>query len=278
MACWCFLFYPSVIINSSYWGQWDTVHIALIMASLYYLLLDNSTNDWKIVILFAASLTCKPVAPLILLPLYATWALQNKGRIWKLLIYTPLIYILSIIPCWLAGKPFTDLLFYDWKIVSIQRHYSLTFNAPNIYQWIPNNPGILLSGGLSVLLIMLLMTLAFSYIKYEEGRKAQAYIDIAMFSSLLIPFISPMMHERYFFLADILSIVFVFYHPRFFFIPIILALSSFLSYYPYLSNLGPPIPLKYVSVLILLMIILLIKQLSCSYLRPNLINNTNGHG
>ena len=44
------------------------------------------------------------------------------------------------------------------------------------------------------------------------------------------------MHERYFYLADVLSIIYAFYFPRYFYIAIIMQLCSLFSYAPYFLN------------------------------------------
>ena len=55
-------------------------------------------------------------------------------------------------------------------------------------------------------------------------------VEIATCSTLLIPFVLPKMHQRYFFPADILSIVFGFYFPAYAYVPIVINLVSFFSY------------------------------------------------
>jgi Gpi18-like mannosyltransferase len=59
-------------------------------------------------------------------------------------------------------------------------------------------------------------------------------IQLALISVLVVPYLLPKMHERYFFAADVISIIFGFYYPRYFFVPIIINLVSLFSYFPYL--------------------------------------------
>jgi hypothetical protein len=89
---------------------------------------------------------------------------------------------------------------------------------------------------------------------------------MAMFCSVIIPFFAPMMHERYFLLANVMGIIFAFYYPRFFFIPVILMLSSCFSYFPYLFGKDSPIALPYLSLVTLGVIALLIRHLLDEYL------------
>jgi hypothetical protein len=49
------------------------------------------------------------------------------------------------------------------------------------------------------------------------------------------------MHERYFYPADVLAIVYAFYFPKYFYVPIVVIICSFLSYLPYLFGINLPL-------------------------------------
>jgi Gpi18-like mannosyltransferase len=51
-----------------------------------------------------------------------------------------------------------------------------------------------------------------------------------------VPFFLPRMHERYFYLADVISLLYAFYNPRRWYLPVLIILASTLSYMPYLSS------------------------------------------
>jgi Gpi18-like mannosyltransferase len=67
-----------------------------------------------------------------------------------------------------------------------------------------------------------------------------------MFFALLSPFLLPRMHERYFYSADVLSILYAFYFPRRWFVPLLVIGSSFLSYLPFLFG-GTPVAMPVLS-------------------------------
>jgi hypothetical protein len=50
----------------------------------------------------------------------------------------------------------------------------------------------------------------------------------------LVPFVLPRMHERYFYPAEIFSLVLVFYKPRLWFLPLLFQASGLLVYSNYL--------------------------------------------
>lgn len=53
-----------------------------------------------------------------------------------MLLKQALVYLVTIIPAWIAGRPLTDLLLI--YLGQSQKFKELTKNAPNLYQWIPN--------------------------------------------------------------------------------------------------------------------------------------------
>ncbi len=113
---------------------------------------------------------------------------------------------------------------------------SLTLNAPSFYQWLPTNAagywkwvGILLAG-LFVLLIGILT------LKSKQKLTPATILKTTLVFALWVPFLLPEMHERYFYLADVISIIYAFYFPRYFYIAIIEQICSLLSYAPYLLH------------------------------------------
>lgn len=140
----------------------------------------------------------------------------------------------------------------------------MTMNAPSIYQWFPVSMtqfsiaapstwqwmGIVLAGAVVLLIAFLVMV-------SKTPMTAPLLIKLTLALVLIIPFLLPKMHERYFYLADIISIVYVFYVPHRFYVAILVQLCSLLSYMPYLFG-EPVVNLKYVAfgVLLAIMIIL----------------------
>jgi Gpi18-like mannosyltransferase len=78
------------------------------------------------------------------------------------------------------------------------------------------------------------------------------FVKLTLVFALGIPFLLPEMHERYFYLADVISVVYAFYAPRHFYVPILVQLCSLLSYAPYLLN-TQIVNLAYVAVIIFLL-------------------------
>ena len=128
-------------------------------------------------------------------------------------------------------------------------------NAPSFYQWLPANaPGIwkwvgIILAGLMVCAVGILCLVS------KVKLSSEMILKMALVFAVAIPFLLPEMHERYFFLADVLSITYAFYFPRYFLIPILMQLSSLLSYAPYLQR-TQIVGLQYVAVIVLVIVVI----------------------
>ena len=70
---------------------------------------------------------------------------------------------------------------------------------------------------------------------------------------MLLPFLLPKMHERYFYVADLLSIIVAFYQPSLFFVPVLMITISFFAYQPTLFGVEPvPIGLLALGIFVML--------------------------
>ncbi len=226
-----FLFAPTVFFNSAIWGQCDIIYTTGILAVVYFCLVKK---DFLAIIAFGIAISFKLqtvfIAPFLLI-------LLVKGRVrWWLIFLVPAIYLLSLLPAWAAGRPLKDLFLIYLDQANF--YHSISANAPNIYQWLDNqyyssfvNMGMLLTLGLIILGIF-----AFNESKIRINR--DVIIILSTLSVLIIPFFLPKMHDRYFFPADVISIVYAFYFPKYFYFPIVIGLTSFMTYIRFLFGIS----------------------------------------
>ena len=244
-AAFCLvLFAPTIVLNSSYWGQADSVYSAFLLGCLWALCANRQALAC---VLFGAALSVKLQA-VFLAPLLVLLAAERVVSV-RALALVPISFLASLIPAWLAGRPALDLLaIYGTQF---RRYEALTMNAPNVYQWIPNEfyavavpVGIVVAGFAALLLA-------------AAARKSSVEFDpkilvcLAMASVLWIPYLLPKMHERYFYPADLISIPFAFYFPSYWYVPLLVIGSSLLAYFPYLFG-ESPVPLLAVAVVLLI--------------------------
>jgi Gpi18-like mannosyltransferase len=226
---------PTVIYNSALWGQCDVIYTTGIVACVYFLSIQKQIPA---LISFGIGLSFKLQA-MFLSPLLLIFLVKQKIK-WYYLPIVPLVYILAMVPAWIAGRPMADLLLVYFN--QANKYKELAKNSPNLYQWIPNDfYNIVVPIGLlaTVFTILLLAYLVYrSKLKITQDR----LIYLATLSVLFMPYILPKMHERYFYPADMLSIIFAFYFPQYTWVAIMVQMSSFFSY------LGTPIFIQIFSI------------------------------
>jgi Gpi18-like mannosyltransferase len=245
------LFAPTVIANSAFWGQVDSMHTAGILACIYFLL--KRQNFWA-VLAFAVALTIK-LQSIFLAPLLL--ALFLRGQIsWKTFLLVPAVLFISVVPAWIAGRPLLDLL--SIYLNQASEFELLTMNAASIYTWVPGTkqvfdilylPGLIMGATAAFLLV--------AVIYKGPGRiTPPLLLELALLTMLVLPFFLPKMHDRYFFPADIISVAFALYYPQFFYVPLVVIGASSLSYLPYLFEVEP-VPLPLLTMLLLMVICVL---------------------
>jgi Gpi18-like mannosyltransferase len=223
-----------VILNSSFWGQADSIYTAGLIASLYFLM---TKRNWLSFIAFGVAFAFKLQSIFFLPILIALWF--RKEISWKYFLAIPIVYFISILPAWIIGRPIMSIIGIYFSQAG--EYNKLTSHAPNLYAWFPIGKDIFqifLPAGIALAVTVILIFILI-ITKSKTKLSPAHYLEIAFFSVLIVPFVLPKMHQRYFFPADILSIAFGFYFPTYFYVPIIINLVSFFSYQYFLFGVEP---------------------------------------
>ena len=213
------LFLPSVILNSAAWGQCDSIYTAALLACVYYIIEDRQYAAMTAFsIAFVFKLQAVFLAPFLLLML-----LRKKIQ-WRSVLVFPLVYLIAVLPAAIMGRSFTDLLTVYFRQA---RQYKLvSMYLPNLAVWYPVNTPEFAGTILSLLAVLLTLGVVLYFSRLEFDMTSGMIVSLALLSVLFVPYILPYMHERYFYPADILAVVFAFYFPEKFYVPVITVLSS----------------------------------------------------
>ena len=150
---------PTVISNSSMWGQCDAVYCSFLLLTVLFLIKDRSRPAMIFYgIAFAFKLQALFWFPVILL-LWLYKKIKTVDFIW-----IPAVYILSILPAWIAGRPLGELagIYFAQTGIDINR---LSMKYPNIYyiigelnlpEWYRSS-GILYAVGVILLFMVVLI-------------------------------------------------------------------------------------------------------------------------
>lgn len=213
------LFLPSVILNSAVWGQCDSIFTAALIACVYYFMQDKEN---RAIIAFAIAFIFKLQA-VFLAPFLLLLLLKRRVRLRTLLII-PFVYLIAILPVVMLGRSLTGLLTVYF---SQSGQYSMiAMFLPNLYTWLPENTPAYISSAAVILAGGLVLISLFYFYKKKFALTNEVLVSLALFFALFVPFILPHMHERYYFVADILSVLFAFYFPKKIYVPVVTVLSS----------------------------------------------------
>jgi Gpi18-like mannosyltransferase len=227
------LFLPTVVVNASMWGQADAMYAAFAVGGVYFVL---RRRPWLacafIGIAFALKLQTVFVFPLLLL-----LALLRFVP-WKALLAIPLVYVALDIPALIIGTSPAQLI--SVYVSQTGTFDLLTLNAPNVYQYLGTS---VTSSPLRIAGILVTGVLVLALVGLAWWRRVQLtptrIVLAATVSVLLVPFFLPAMHERYFFLADAMTVVAAFYLPRrLWALPVLEQFASFCAYLPFLLGSG----------------------------------------
>jgi Gpi18-like mannosyltransferase len=207
-------------------------------------------------IAFGFSCALKPQA-IFWCPLLA--GLLATGRLpWKTLCVPVAVYGFCGVPQMLAGRPIIEVLLH-WG--GVKNQPGLTLGAPNWYQWVrESQTEILWCAGV---LIACLATIIFLFLMVKgpgQGLDEKRWlVAMALLSVLFPPFFLPGMHERYFFPADVLSVLYAFSFQRGWIAASLIQFASAFAYVPYLFHITP-VPLSWLAAMMAIAIVLVVIQ------------------
>jgi len=251
------LFAPTVLLNSSMWGETDIIYTTFLLLSLYFILTGRERAAF---LAYGLSLSIKLQA-IFFLPVLVI--LLMRGSIsWKSFIFLPVVYMATIIPAWLMGRPFGDLL--TIYLHQSETYGALSMNAPNMYQWVPNNLYNVFYPAGMIWSAALIFVFCIAIYKSRLHLSPDRVIQLSTISLVLLPYVLPKMHDRFTFAADVVSIVYGFFFPRYFFIPLMIIGVSFLGYFPFLFGYEL-VPLRYLAFLPPLILVYLLRILAKGY-------------
>lgn len=257
------LVYPTVLLDGACWGQCDSVYVFFIALSLYMLATNRPTRSAiALSVAFAFKLQTIFVFPVVLL------GLLHKKFNWRHALAFFAAYIVTMIPALLAGRPFMDALSVYANQSMGQYYDRLTYGAPTLYmffpmmdfstgqpfKWMRYIPGIDALGvnpylnpdlfpdfqhaALYACIVLTLIVVIYWLMHWREITM-DMMLDLAMFFAIFLPFVMPKMHERYFFVADIVAVLYAVKYSRRRFLPLLVAGASLTSYCSYLMRQVP---------------------------------------
>lgn len=237
---------PTVILDGAYWCQCDIIYTTFLLFALYYFFKDNS----RLCLIFVGISFAFKLQALFLVPFFIIMWLKRKTiRIIDFL-WIPVVYVISALPAWGFGRDFKELLgiYFD----QAQSYPWGTLEYPNIYallgEAMPDmrHAGEVSSAGTYMTIILLGCIAYYFYVK-RINLTGEIMLTLALFTTAIIVYSLPHMHERYGFLVDLLAIIYGMLNRKKLPVACGFMLVSVLSFMPYLIAVHI-VPIQYVAI------------------------------
>jgi len=242
------LFSPTVFVNSGLWAQCDSMYTAFVLMAFYYLLKDKVRMA---MFFFGVGLSFK-LQSIFPLPFIILFFIYRKISFINLLYILIGFFVVSI-PAWLFGWPLHA--FFNNYIAGTNTTSVLTWNAPTIFTW--GNIPVLLP---VIFIAAVFFCIGFLIINKKSIPSNNTLLLLFLFCNFAIPFFLPNMHERYFYIGEIVVLLYSIVNHKRFWISLPVIMPTLATYSGYLWGTNP-FSLLNLSIVILLAIIIITKWL-----------------
>lgn len=187
------LFLPSVIVNSSIWGQCDSIYVAFIVASIICLKLNK--NFWSFVLL-GLGFSFKMQA-LFIVPFYIMYIFACKDRYISIfnLVLIPLTDWIVCLPVMIKRNNLLET--FQIYFGQMGEYKDMYLNFPSFWQFVGGNYDVLKT--IAVVTTIMILGIVFLMIlkeKIDLGDN-EMFIAGACWSVWTVVEFLPSMHERY---------------------------------------------------------------------------------
>jgi len=220
---------PTIVVNAALWGQTDIYYSLMSLLCVFFII---RKKPYAAMITWGISLALK--APALFLGPFLLIMLIKQRIPWKTIWIPPVLYFSFSIPLILLGAPIPNTL----GIYASQAgdFHSLCMNCASIWSFFPNvnyDTGVMVGIGLAFMAALIYMALVYNKLTLIDPGQI---ILAAVLSAILMPFLLPKMHDRYFYFAEMLSISLIFIDWRYFLITLLLQISTGNGYWHFLAN------------------------------------------
>jgi len=271
------LFLPTVVMNGSAWAQCDSIYGSMILASLYFLI---TGRPWMATLCFGIALAFKLQA-VFFLPVLVLVLILNGLKL-RTLLAAPVAFFAMLMPALIAGRSLlSQLAVYPAQIsggsgtdrhglgdparAALRAHaaggpggspsgggvgtgHAFTYNAPTPYAWLSSDAGDFWKYAGLALAAVVALTFGIWLLRRRRPLSAGEVLLVAAASTMVIPWLLPEMHERYFYLAEVALVLAIAVDKRMILPAVSVQAASSITYLSYLGG-SDLVPLEITAVL-----------------------------
>jgi Gpi18-like mannosyltransferase len=228
------------------WGQSDIIYTSFLLAFVRYILIGRRMLA---MVMFGIAVSFKPQA-LFIAPfvgsLFMRDLLGGDRRVQAVsdLLAAPLAFAVMMLPALLAGRPWHFM--FTFYAEQFTEQPMATINAPNLYHVIqvllPDLDTVTYGLAFALAACVALMVEFSWQDRSQQARASQEdkrlrsarMLGMVAFAAVLVPFITPKMHERYFFAATVMTYALALVRPRYWPVAVLMQIAAVLSYMNFL--------------------------------------------
>lgn len=226
------LFLPTVIFNSSFWGQCDAIYIFFCILTLRNLYKEKFIKSFVFLgIVFAFKLQT-----IFFLPFIVCYYFYKKSFSIFYFLVSALILELSGVPGFLAGRNLTAP--WDIYLFQAQEQPIMNANIPNFWSLVSGNYDSL--GKFAIILTICILGIGAYLIlsRQKELSLSEDYLNFACWVVWTCVLFLPVMHDRYAYGLDILLLILCFINKIYIPFAIASEILSLLSYNYFLFDVA----------------------------------------
>ena len=223
---------PTPLVNAFAWAQTDCI-----FTSFLALFVVSAIKGARVAAasMFGVALAFKLQA-MFLAPLLLYLIVAKQMRVWHLVLI-PTVYLLMMVPAAIAGRPWLELVTIYARQADM--FSELAVQAPNPWrivsalELVDYRTGVLIASSLAGLTAL---GIAVGSLRLEFSSRT--ILLVATLSAALMPYLLPKMHDRYFFVADIMTLTLAFVVPRLWVTAPLFQVGSLMAYLAYFGVSG----------------------------------------
>ena len=220
---------PTVFLNSAVWGNADVIYVTFLVYSFYFIIKDKQ----RLAFIFFGLAFANKLQAVFLAPFLVYLMFARKIKVHKL-IYAILALFVTFLPAYFCGASFTDTFKYITE--QIGGYNKLTLGCANLWQIIDISGDLFKDNVTWYSLSLIAVTLICVYYRGVDLDNKENLFKMGFFLIMITIFFLPHMHERYFYIIDVLVLVYAFIDKKkFYFVPL-MQISSIIAYFHYLAG------------------------------------------
>jgi len=262
---------PTVVLNSSMWAQCESIYTAFALGAVYFAYLGRGRTAYAFI---ALALSFKLQAAFIL-PVFAVFVITGKIRLRDCYMFFA-VYFAMLFPALIAGAPIAGLL----KIYATQTvtYNFLTLNAINVWQLVGAvDFSSFVTAGIFTCALAILGLLYFIYVNRARLTETVDFIRLTYLFVVIAPFLLPKMHDRFFYMADVLSLVVFLFDKRRWYVPVVTILCSYTVYAWFLMEWTTLFDYKLAALALLTVIFIVLRDFVISLSSGQDESNSDGY-